>query len=279
MKNVLRTLVFDGQVSLTVVDTTAIVQQAIAYHKLSPSSAKTLGRALSAMSFMSACLKGERGEISLSVTTDGEGGSLGVSGNRALCMRGYIQNPFAAGTEEACWGEEGALTIIRDDGYSRPFVGTCALKKEGVDASFEEYFTISEQLPTRLATCVELTAEGACAFAGVIALQPLPFATQEALQKTAETPLYGLLRELKGQDVESLVEARFSPDKAVWETRTAQYKCNCSKAYLSRVLITLGKEQFLQILKEDGAVRVHCHYCNADYEFTEEDAGVLFPQK
>lgn len=278
MKNVLRTLVFDGQVSLTVLDTTAIVQQAIAYHKLSPASAKTLGRALSAMSFMSACLKGERGEISLSVKTDGAGGSLGISGNRALNLRGYIENPFAAGTEEECWGNEGTLTIIRDDGYNRPFVGTCALQKEGVDASFEEYFTISEQLPTRLATRVEINAEGDCDFAGVIALQPLPFASQKSLEKTRETPLYELVKELKGKDVEALVNARFAPDKAVWETRTAQYKCNCSKAYLSRVLITLGKEQFLQILREDGAVRVHCHYCNADYEFTQEDAEILFPQ-
>jgi redox-regulated HSP33 family molecular chaperone len=31
-----------------------------------------------------------------------------------------------------------------------------------------------------------------------------------------------------------------------------------------------------QIIREDGAVRVHCHYCNTDYTFGEEDADQLF---
>ena len=39
MKNLLRTLVFDGQVSLTLADTTEIVREGIKLHKLSPSAA------------------------------------------------------------------------------------------------------------------------------------------------------------------------------------------------------------------------------------------------
>ena len=61
MKNLLRTLIYDGQVSLTVADTTEIVGEGIRLHGLSAASAYTFGKALSAMTFMSACLKNERG--------------------------------------------------------------------------------------------------------------------------------------------------------------------------------------------------------------------------
>ena len=46
MKNLLRTLVFDGQVSLTLADTTEIVREGIKLHKLSPSAAFVFGKAL-----------------------------------------------------------------------------------------------------------------------------------------------------------------------------------------------------------------------------------------
>jgi len=68
-------------------------------------------------------------------------------------------------------------------------------------------------------------------------------------------------------------------DKEVWDLREVQYKCNCSREYLTRVLVSLGNEQMQQIIKEDGAVRVHCHYCNTDYEFTEEDRRKIFREE
>jgi len=33
------------------------------------------------------------------------------------------------------------------------------------------------------------------------------------------------------------------------------------------------------IIREDGAVRIHCHYCNSDYAFTDNDADELFLKK
>ena len=278
MNNLIRTLVFNKEISLTVADTTEIVNEAIRLHKLSPSTAKVLGRALSAMVYMSACLKEERGEISLSVKGDGACPTLGISGNRALRIRGYIENPHSTEPEEACWGDNGALTIIRDDGYNRPFVGTCELLSGSVDASFEQYYAISEQLPTRLETEVELDENGNCRFAGIVALQALPFASSDSLQSVVETDAEAILQDLKNKGVEECIKAHFQADDEVWEARFASYKCNCSKAYLSRVLVSLGEEELRKIIEEDGSVKVHCHYCSKDYEFTSEDADKLFPR-
>jgi len=279
MKNVIRTLIFDGQVSLTLADTTTIVKEGARLHLLSADAAIVFGKTLSAMTFMSACLKGDTGEISLSVKSDGVGGEIGVSGNRQLNIRGFMENGRATGDEATVFGKNGSLTVIRDDGYARPFVGACAFpEKVGVDAAFEEYFRISEQLPTRFATTVELSKTGEVSFAGVAVLQPLPFADEKTLQKTAEQDLTALLQNAKISGVESAVENAFGKYAPVWELRKAQYKCNCSRAYLTRVLVSLGERQMREIIESDGAVRVHCHYCNTDYEFTEKDADEVFPK-
>ena len=282
MNNLLRTLVFDGQVSLTLADTTEMVNESIKRHALSSSAAIVLGKALSAMTYMSACLKMDTGEISLSVQSDGTGGNIGISGNRALHLRGYIENVGASGDEEETLGKNGSLTIIRDDGYNRPFVGTCALAQGGVDKAFEEYYRISEQLPTYLKTAVELDENGRCVFAGVAVLQPLPFADEAVLLATREVPLEQVLKTIQAKGVEECVNVHFKErsvddkDGGVWEMRRAKYKCNCSREYLQRVLITLGKQQVDELIQENGAVRVHCHYCNFDYAFTQEDVDELF---
>ena len=88
-----------------------------------------------------------------------------------------------------------------------------------------------------------------------------------------------LLSAVQAQGVAESVKQRFDTDEQVWEERKAAYKCNCSRRYLTRVLVSLGEEQMRQIIREDGAVRVHCHYCNTDYEFTDEDADLLFPKE
>ena len=281
MSNLIRTLIDDGWVSLTIADTTEMVQEAQRLHNLSKTSTLLLGKALSAMTFMSSCLKNAQGEISLSFQTDGESGSIGVSGNQALNMRGYIQNTaLLEETESSALGNKSAFTIIRDDGYNRPFVGTCSLPQDGgLDDGFEEYYAISEQLFTRLGTKVLFDENDKVRFAGVIALQPMPFASEELISKTENMELDFLFEQLQEKGVVATAKDNFEVDDKVFEVRKAQYKCNCSRFYLSRVLVSLGEEELRRIIKEDGSVKVHCHYCNSDYEFTEKDADELFQKE
>ena len=277
MNNTLRCLIYDNQVSLTLINTTDIVQTAIKLHTLSPSSAIILGKALSSMTFMSACLKEQTGEISLSLNTDGECGDIGISGIHDLNIRGYIQNPKADISERLCFGSNGSFTIIRDDGYNRPFVGSSGLTFNGtMDEAFEEYYRISEQLPTRLYTDVQLDDKGNCIFAGIVAMQPLPFAEEKTVDQVNGYPLQNILERLKTSSLENSVLSFFDKSDTVWEMRKAQYRCNCSKTYLSRVLITLGKPSLKRIIEEDGQISVHCHYCNKDYIFLNEDIDRLF---
>ena len=274
MDNVLRTLIYDGQVSLTLANTTELVKEGKLLHKLSTSSAELFARALSAMTFMSACLKNQVGEISLSIK-DETCGEIAVSGNYALNLRGYIVNTQLE--KIPSWSENGSFTVIRDDGYTRPFVGSCAVPSGGdIDMAFEEYYRISEQLPTRIKTLVKTDEQGEIIFAGVAVLQPLPFADEQTQKKVQECSLETLLENIEEKGLEQTAKEYFEPNKAVWELKSVQYKCNCSRAYLKGVLVSVGEAQMRKIIEEDGAVRVHCHYCNTDYEFTDADADEMF---
>ena len=274
MANVIRTLIWDEQVSLTIADVTEMVKEGVRLHNLSGERAQSFAGALGFLTFMSAGLKERTGEVSLSIKTDGKILDLCASGNADLKIRGYLD-----------WREDGdatlgngALTLVRDDGYSRPFVGACGLIKDGsLDENFEEYYRASEQLPTYIATtCVE-NADGFVEFAGIIVLQPLPFASEDSLKKI---PNHSELKEVLGQVQNKgalwVAQNNFGAIEQNCAFKTASYRCNCSREYLKGVLVSLGEDEFRNIIKEDGAVKVHCHYCNTDYSFTETDADELF---
>ncbi len=286
MKNVVRTLIFDEQVSLTLLDSTRTVREAIRLHSLSRPSAVALGKALSVMTFMSASLKEEGHAISVSVRGNGEGGEISVSGNGLLQMRGYIGNPAVpeipgetdAEAERRCIGTEGSLTVIRDDGYGRPFVGSCLLSPSGeADRSFEEYYRVSEQNPAYIASVVRFSGER-LAFAGAAVLQPLPFAEESVVKKLPRGAELAAIAEKIGElGPEKCARDCFSANSAAFTEREAAYKCNCSREYLSGVLLSLGRAELEDILRTDGEIKVHCHYCNKDYRFTREDVEKLFP--
>ena len=282
MKNILRTLICDDQVSLTLCDTTELVKEAVVRHALSTSSAQLLGEFLSVASFMSAALKEERGEISFSVKSDGAAGDINVSGNQSLHIRGYVDNACLSEREASgALGEYGALTVIRDDGYSRPFVGACAFPKDvTVSRLFEEYYRVSEQLPTYFATLVEMSDAGEVVFAGLCVLQPLPFADEALIDSLPKgDALQAIVGKIPALGLEKTAMEYFSAkiDGITW--REATYTCHCSRLRLCEVLVSLGEEQMRQIIREDGELRVHCHYCNTDYVFTEEDADKIFYRK
>ena len=273
--NVLRTLIFGEQISLTIADTTEVVQKGIERHRLTGEKAEVFSHALSFLTYMSSALKEKTGELSLSVKTDGKIVDLSAAGNADLAIRGYLD-----------WSDEpervvgdGALTLVRDDGYSRPFVGACGLiKGETLDKNFEEYYRVSEQIPTWIATCFFQDEGGRVEFSAIVALQALPFADGETLKKIP-TDLQTVLKKAKEDGILSAAEEFFGAKEEKCAFKNAEYRCRCSREYLKGVLVSVGKDGLKQIIAEDGEIRVHCHYCNTDYAFGERDVEELFSKE
>lgn len=280
---ILRALVFGGEVSLAVADTTALVNEAIRIHQLSPLSAAALGRTLTVAAYMCSSLKDERGALSVTIKGDGAGGTVSVSGDAALHMRGYIDEPQADLPPNAqgkldvggCIGKHGTLTVVRDDGEGQPFVGTTELVSGEIGEDFAAYYAYSEQLPTAIAVGVKVGREGNCLGAGGVFLQPMPGASEENIRRAEEcigqfSAVSTLMQEHTAEEV-----LRHFFGEVNFYTRYPEYKCNCSRHYIEGLLAGMGKEELRSILAEQGKISVHCHYCNTDYIFTPEEAERL----
>ncbi len=284
MDKLLKTIVFDNQITLSVLDTTDMVNEAIRVHNLSPVCAAALGRTLTVCTFMSSNLKNQKDKLSVTVKGDGLGGKITVCGNGNLDMRGFIDNPQidlplrADGKLNvgACVGKNGRLTVIRSMGLKEPYTGSSELISGEIAEDFTAYYAFSEQQPTAMALGVKIGTEGKCVGAGGVIVQALPGATDEALflaeEIVKDCKNISTLIEEKG--AEWVVKELFFTDK--FDTYCPKYKCLCSREYIEKVLISLGKNELKDILKNEGEIKVNCEFCDKEYKFNDKDIEELF---
>lgn len=273
MNKLYKALIFDREVSLSVLETTDLVNDAIKIHNLDEHSAVTLGGMLTCAAYMAGCLKSEKGAISLTVKADGDAGTVSVSGDVNGHIRGYIDG--------SCQGRlnGGYLTVVKDDGFFRPFVGTCELVGDDLSQNLMQYFDKSEQIPTAVAFGVKCK-DGKCVAAGGVVMQLLPGTKQENMDK-AEDAMQNFVKaadvvEMYGADgiVNEILKDELEGER-LYQT-FPEYKCNCSRKKIEGVILSLGKQEALNIIKDEGQIKVHCHYCNTDHVFTDGDVDKLF---
>lgn len=278
-----RALVLDGRVSLAVLDTTALVNEAIVRHALSPLAAAALGRTMTAAAYLAGWLKEEHSSLSISVDGGGAGGKLGVAADGALGIRGFIEHPDvmlplrADGKLDvgACVGRSGTFTVIRDDGEGIPFVGTSPLVSGEIAEDLSAYFLTSEQRPTAVALGVRIGVAGSCLGAGGVFLQPLPGAGEEALDFAQErisvyAQISSVVEREGAQRVLSELAARDIHERDI------VFRCHCSRERAASAVLAMGRRDAYDLLAERGCISVHCHYCNTDYTFDENDLRMLF---
>ena len=172
------------------------------------------------------------------------------------------------------------MTVIKEDGFFRPFTGTIELKCDDISENLMQYFHISEQVPTAVAIGVK-TENGRCAVAGGVIMQLLPGTSEENMDRAenAMQNFVNVAEVLEKYGADGIMEKFFgedTEDKGIYLT-FPEYKCNCSRQKIvDKALAPLGKSELLKIVEELGAVSVHCHYCNTDYVFSGEDIEKLW---
>jgi len=276
MNKIIRTLTFNDEISLIGIDSTQMLKDAIKIHALTNDAAKVFGKALTVMTYMSCWLKDDSGEVSVSLKGNGTGGTICVSGDKALHMRGTMGNPQSIGGEREIIGHEGYITVIRDDGYVQPFVGTAPISSGDISRIFEEYYILSEQLPTYIKTDVLFNEKGELVSCAGLFLQPMPGASFEAKASAVNKALSleNIAENVAQSGIEKYITDNFTVNEL--SASSAEYKCNCSRGYIEGVILSMGKEELESIIEKDGKVNVHCHYCNTDYDFYREDIEKLF---
>ena len=284
MGKIYKTLIFDGQISLAVLDTTDVVNAAIKIHELSPVCAAALGRTLTATAFMASSLKDENAKLSVTVNGGGPCGKIVTAADGKGNVRGCVYNPDldiplkANGKLDvsAAVGKNGYITVVKDLGLKEPYVGRCRLVSGEIAEDFTAYYAYSEQQPTAMAIGVLIGVDGTCSGAGAVIIQPLPDCSEENLAK-AECLINcfdDISLKISDDGGKGVCEKYFS-DATFTESET-RYACNCSPEYIDKVLISIGEKELRDTIAKEGKVEVVCEFCNRKYVYGEKDVDRLF---
>lgn len=278
MGKIYKTLIFDGQISLSVLDTTDVVNEAIRLHKLTPVCAAALGRTLTVTAFMASQLKGEDERLSVTINGNGAGGKIIAAADSKLNVRGAIDNPTvdlplkANGKLDVggVVGNSGYITVVKNLGLKEPYVGRSELVSGEIGEDFAAYYAYSEQQPTAIAVGVLIKNEK-CIGAGGVIIQPLPDCKEENLVKAENlvNKFSDVSKQISETGVEGIIEKYFKGyDFNAFDVR---YKCNCSDEYVRKVLITLGEKELYDAIEKDGKIEVCCQFCDKKYVYYKKD--------
>ena len=290
---ILRGMTRDGSARITVINSRAIVNEAIRIHKTAPVATAALGRLLTAASLMG-CMMGERDDrLSISVNGDGPLGKLIAASDYMGNVRGYVQNgavelplkkngKLDVGTAVG----NGSITVLKDMGGHEPTNGTVELVSGEIAEDIAAYFATSEQIPTLCALGVLVDTDLSCRAAGGVMVQLLPFADPaviDQLEKNAAS--LGNVsayfdRGMTNEEIAAIALDGIEYD--LFDELDVAYHCSCSRERIGAALHSLGKKELDKMLAEqiaegkEEALSVHCQFCNTTYSFTRKDVENLF---
>ena len=290
---ILRGMTRDGSARITVINSRAIVNEAVRIHKTSPVATAALGRLLTAASLMG-CMMGEK-EDRLSVTINGDGplGKLIAASDYMGNVRGYVQNPAvdlplkpSGKLDVGRAVGNGSITVLKDMGGHEPTNGTVELQSGEIAEDVAAYFATSEQIPTLCALGVLVDKDLTCRAAGGVMVQLLPFADPGVIDQLEinAAALHNVSTYFdEGKTLEEIVAiALHGIEYDLFDELDVSYRCTCSRERIAAALHSLGQKELNKMLAEqvaegkEEALFVDCQFCNTTYSFSRKDIEKLF---
>ncbi len=237
-----------------------------------------LGELMAACSLLTATLKFE-GEITLQLQGEGYVKYAVIHGTHNQALKGvarWDKELTDPPSEFSKMFEKGFLAITITPKEGERYQGIVALDKDNLGACLESYFEQSEQLPTKV---VLFADAGQSRKAGGILLQIIP--TSSETSSAEENPSFQHLSVLANtltsdellhlSDLDILHRLYHEEEVRLVGEKEVSFRCDCSKARSAVALRNIDKVELLNIVEEDGAVRMNCQFCHTEYLFDSFD--------
>ena len=280
---IIKALAHNGKISITCANTTNLVEEARRIHDLSPVATAAFGRILTIASIMGNEMKNQNDKMTIQIKGNGPIGTMLVTANNIPQVKGYVGdahvdlplNEFGKLDVGEAVGHEGYINVIKDIGLKEPYIGVSPLVSGEIAEDFANYFVNSEQRQSAVALGVLVDRNGVKSAGGYL-ITPMPDATEEEISKVEQAifnagamskmldenlSLEDIAKKVTGDENIEILEDNITPE----------YKCDCSKEHMKDALISIGKKDLEEILKEDGKAELMCHFCNKKYTFTKEE--------
>jgi len=233
-----------------------------------------LGQLLAATAMMTALLKFE-GDIAVQIQGEGPIPALVVNGNDKQELRG-VANITGDVTSEKLTElfPKGYMVITITPRIGERYQGIVGLDKDTLAQCLEAYFEQSEQLKTHF----WLRADDTNA-AGMM-IQALP--EESSSDDDGYDNLHQLSATIKNEELfeleaDVILNRLYHQEEVrVFEPQSLSFKCSCSAQRSSAAIKAVGREEAESIISEEGAIVMHCDYCNTKYEFDAQDIAHMF---
>lgn len=283
MDHIVRMLARNASLKAVAITGRDLTERARQIHHTLPVATAALGRTLLAASMMGNMLKEEDGSVTVHIKGGGPLGNIMAISDSGGNVRGYVQNGLVDLPRKShakldvgsAVGTDGTLTVIKDLCLKEPYVGSIPLVSGEIAEDITAYFAVSEQTPTACALGVLVDTDQSVLSSGGYMIQLLPGADETVIEAietgvTALGPVTNVLREGCGpQEMLERLLAGFEMELV--EQTPVEYRCYCSRERIDRALISMGREELEDLIREQGHAEITCQFCDKVYSFTKEE--------
>ena len=287
MGELVRTISENGGVIALAIDSTDIVRQMERIHRPSAVVTAGLGRLLTAASLMGSMLKAKDDSITLRINGKGPAGSMIAVTDYMGNVRGYVANPiveiplnqYGKLDVSGAIGKDGTLSVVKDIGLKDPYIGQIPIVSGEIAEDITAYYATSEQIPTACGLGVLVGEDLVPISAGGYIIQLLPGTTDEEITQIennikAMPPVSSMLRDkMTPEDICKKALEGFNPQ--VLDRMHCVYRCDCSRERVEKALVSLGKEELIEMINENRTHSVNCHFCNKSYKFNKDELSEI----
>ncbi len=270
-----------------VVRATNTARTAQRIHRLSPMAAAVMGRAIVGAILLSSLIKhGTNQKLALKIEGDGPIGYVYVEVDGKGRVRGLVKNPNVPLFTKEVNGRtkldiakavgNGTLTVIKDLGMGKPYVGVVPLVSGEIAEDIAYYLVQSEQIPSAVGIGVKLDQNGEIKVAGGWLVQEMGGTSEKALKVIEEAvqklpPVSDLLEEGKRPEDIALMIIPEELNPHLLGLKEIEYYCPCDEEIVKNVVAGLPDEEVEAIFKENELLEVTCHFCGKVYRYTKEE--------
>lgn len=278
---IVRATAADGQIRAFAAVTKDTVEEARQRHGTSPVATAALGRLLTAGALMGSMMKNDTDMLTLQVRGDGPLGGITVTADSHANVKGYVLNPDVMLPPKNGKLDVGGavgiglLTVIKDMGLKEPYSGQTILVTSEIAEDLTYYFANSEQVPSSVGLGVLMDKDNTVKCAGGFIIQLMPFAENKTIDQLEDN--------LKNvTSVTKLLDAGYTPQRLLEEllgnlgleitdTMPTKFYCNCSKKRVEQAVVSIGKKDIEEMIREGKDIEVKCHFCNTAYQYTIDE--------
>ncbi|BFT66014.1 Hsp33 family molecular chaperone HslO [Parvimonas parva] len=259
------------------------------FEKLQKSSVSAnieMGKILTMNALLYSDLKNDTDSIDLKLKTNGDCGLIISKLYNNSFITGYLENKNLSKYDKIYEngkiskdfiGDNGILVLIKDLGLKSPYIGQTSIISSNISENFTNYFSASNQTVTSVNLEVKKVLDDYISFGFMMEL--LPNYTEKDLSQ------FTIYSDMFKTELENYINSK-SDDMSFYdyicsilkifniriiEEKIIHYKCNCSDEKIDNMLLSLGKKELNDIVKEGKEIEISCNFCDKKYKKSVED--------